>query len=159
MLGTQSKLCECGCGGLAPISNRDYPLKGWVKGQPKRYIMGHGRRGRQFAVIPYSPEYRIYLSAQARCSNPKDKAWEDYGARGIKFLFTSFAQFFAELGPRPAGDDARGKALYSLDRIENDGNYEPGNVRWATRSEQLKNRRPFSEEHRHNLSLAKRSKS
>jgi hypothetical protein len=56
-----------------------------------------------------------------------------YGGRGIKFLFTSFEQFLAELGPRPSG--------MSLDRIENDGNYEPGNVRWATRSEQVQNRR------------------
>jgi hypothetical protein len=59
----------------------------------------------------------------------------DYGGRGIKFLFDSFEQFFAELGPRPKGK--------TLDRIENDGNYEPGNVQWATPTEQLAHRRPY----------------
>ncbi len=80
-----------------------------------------------------TPEHIAYRHAKGRCSNPTDVAWKDYGGRGIKFLFTSFEQFFAELGPRPEGK--------SLDRINNDGNYEPGNVRWATHSEQVKNQR------------------
>lgn len=88
-------------------------------------------------------EYKIYHDAKQRCTNPKDLAWAEYGGRGIKFLFASFKQFFAELGLRPAGKDARGKALYSLDRPNNDGNYEPGNVRWATRKEQNINRRGY----------------
>jgi hypothetical protein len=75
-----------------------------------------------------SREYRSYQAAKFRCSNPKCCKWQYYGGRGIKFLFTSFEQFFAELGPRPTGT--------TLDRIENDGNYEPGNVRWATWHEQ-----------------------
>ena len=65
---------------------------------------------------------------------PKAINYANYGGRGIKFLFTSFEQFFAELGPRPKGK--------SVDRINNDGHYEPGNVQWATRSEQRKNQRP-----------------
>ena len=75
-----------------------------------------------------SPEYNAYYDAQRRCREDKN-----YVGR-IKFLFTSFEQFLAELGPRPDSG-------LSLDRINNDGNYEPGNVRWATRTEQNNNQR------------------
>jgi len=74
-----------------------------------------------------------YRDAKRRCLNPKHVEWKNYGARGIRFLFENFKQFMIELGPRPAGK--------SLDRIDNDGNYEPGNVRWATPTEQTNNRR------------------
>jgi hypothetical protein len=73
------------------------------------------------------------MHAKYRCTNPKANGWKRYGGRGIKFLFTSFEQFFTELGPRPKGR--------SLDRINNEGNYEPGNVRWATPKQQGQNRR------------------
>jgi hypothetical protein len=79
-------------------------------------------------------EYRKYSQAKSRCQCPTNARYKDYGGRGIKFLFTSFAQFFAELGVCPL---AR-----TLDRINNDGNYEPGNVRWATNDEQVASRRP-----------------
>jgi hypothetical protein len=80
-----------------------------------------------------SPEYRSYTNAHTRCTNPKCKDFRHYGGRGIEFRFASFEQFFAELGPRPVGK--------TLDRRENSGHYEPGNVRWATRSEQERNKR------------------
>jgi hypothetical protein len=82
-------------------------------------------------------EYRTFKSAKARCTNPNSSSWKNYGARGIEFRFTSFETFFAELGPRPKG--------LTLDRINNDGHYEPGNVRWATRSEQMYNQRHDTE--------------
>lgn len=164
-------LCECGCGNPAPIATQNRTSKGHIKGQPVRFIMGHNGRGqRQSAEIvairaaanrgkkrnaeslanmsagrkgkgvthgmSNSPEYGIYANEKYRCTNPKNKDWEDYGGRGIKFLFTSFEQFFAELGPRPSPQ-------HSVDRIDDDGNYEPGNVRWATASQQNRNRRPF----------------
>jgi hypothetical protein len=72
---------------------------------------------------------------------PTHRCFQNYGARGIEFRFTSFAQWFAELGPRPEGKDAKGRALYSVDRINNDGHYEVGNVRWATALEQVHNSR------------------
>jgi hypothetical protein len=81
-----------------------------------------------------SRERAAYTSALYRCTNPKSKAWKDYGGRGIKFLFTSFEQFMACIGPRPS-------SKHMLDRKDNNGHYEVGNVRWATRSEQNKNKR------------------
>jgi hypothetical protein len=83
---------------------------------------------------PEAPEYAAFHKAKHRCTNPNSCKWKDYGERGIRFLFTSFEQFLAEIGPRPEGK-------FSLDRIDNDGNYEPGNVRWATMKEQMANKK------------------
>lgn len=70
-----------------------------------------------------------------RCSDTDDAHRENYAARGIRVCprWRSFASFLADMGHRPPGKE--------LDRIDNDGNYEPGNVRWATRKENLRNRR------------------
>lgn len=86
----------------------------------------HGKSG--------TSEYRAYENAHCRCNNPKSNRYEMYAGRGIEFRFTSFEEFFAELGDKPTPQ-------HSLDRIDNDGHYEPGNVRWATRHEQGRNTR------------------
>jgi hypothetical protein len=114
-----------------------------VKGQPVRFIQGHGKRGKKVPTVSAAqtthgksrtPEYGAYLAAKARCMNILNDAYADYGGRGIEFRFTSFEQFFAEVGLRPS-------PAHSLDRKNNDGHYEPGNVRWATLSEQNNNQR------------------
>jgi hypothetical protein len=74
------------------------------------------------------------VNAKGRCTNVHNKDYLDYGGRGIKFLFNAFQEFFTELGSKPSHQ-------HSLDRKDNDGNYEPGNVRWATKVEQRNNRR------------------
>lgn len=128
------KLCGCGCGNPAPIAQMTCARLGVVKGQPSRFIRWH--HGAIRHGLSKTVEHNAFRSAKARCTNPNNPAWKDYGGRGIKFLFESFEQFLAELGSRPAGK--------SLDRFpNNDGNYEPGNVRWATRLEQASNRRPY----------------
>lgn len=79
------------------------------------------------------PERQAFLAAKQRCSNPAHRDYAYYGGRGIRFLFSSFEQFAAELGPKPS-------PKHSIDRIENDGHYEPGNVRWALPLQQIRNR-------------------
>ena len=81
-----------------------------------------------------TPEYHAYEQARDRCRNPNNKFWKDYGGRGIEFRFTDFMSWFKEVGFRPSPE-------MMIDRKNNDGHYEPGNMRWATRSEQQKNRR------------------
>lgn len=80
------------------------------------------------------PEYAVWSSMKARCSNPKNLQYRHYGGRGISVSpsFYKFLDFLAYVGRRGDG--------LSLDRINNDGNYEPGNVRWATKRQQMVNR-------------------
>lgn len=130
--------CECGCGEVTFVSDRTNVNMGWKKGTPMRFLTGHngvlhgatrGRRGGGQA----GPEYNAYMSAFARCTNPNNPEYFRYGARGVKFLFKSYEEFFEHIGSRPNG--------LTLDRTDPYGNYEKGNVRWATPLVQANNRR------------------
>jgi hypothetical protein len=92
-----------------------------------RFTTHGGRRSRL---------YRIWCNILQRCTNPNATYYRHYGGRGIKVCDrwrTSFANFAADVGTPPPG--------LSIDRIDNDGHYEPGNVRWATRETQASNQR------------------
>jgi len=90
------------------------------------------------------PLYGIYNEMLHRCRNPSHPRWSSYGGRGITVCErwrSDFWTFVADMGPRPEGVGPTGRAAFVLDRKDNDGNYEPENVRWATALQSGENRR------------------
>jgi hypothetical protein len=111
---------SCGC------------LRKLLKGKECTARNQHGKRCKCIQL----PEYSAFNAAKGRCRNPKNKSYKNYGARGIEFRFTDFLEFVDEVGYRPT-------SKHSLDRKNNNGHYEKGNVRWATKAEQANNRRGY----------------
>lgn len=106
---------------------------------PGNVIHGH-------ATGSHSPTYNVWKSMRARCNNPKRSDYARYGGAGITVdpRWDSFANFLADMGERPSdppGWDGR-VAYWTLDRIDPSRGYGPDNCRWATWSEQARNRRP-----------------
>lgn len=133
--GKATVTCRCDCGKLHTC------VWGNVRGGktsrcPECHKAKHMERITKHGGA-YSREYRIWSHIKIRCRNTNDKMYKYYGGRGIKICdkwFNSFEEFRKDVGPRPS-------TIHSLDRINNDGHYEPGNVRWATPEQQSQNTR------------------
>jgi hypothetical protein len=125
--------CQCDCGNETIINNKHL-----------RRTKSCGCYQREVAIklatkhgySKNSKEYKSWSEAKSRCYNPKTTRYERWGGRGIVMCDrwkNDFVAFLNDMGPRPKGT--------SLEREDNDGNYEPGNCKWATNKEQSRNRR------------------
>lgn len=135
-------LCGCECGNWRIVRGSDLKsgntrscgcYRRELIRQRNRSRLIHGCTPRASGPIP---EYTAWANAKKRCFYFQHKYYKNYGGRGItmcKQWRNSFGAFFAYIGRRPPG--------LTLDRVNNDGNYEPGNIRWATRKQQQNNTR------------------
>lgn len=123
-------LCQCGCGQPTAIAKQT--RRGNIKGLPLRFVRGHKSTHKSHGLTD-SVEYRNWKHMLERCRNPQHPKWPRYGGRGISVCkqWLSFERFIEDMGPKPPGA--------SIDRINNNGNYEPSNCRWATPKQQSQN--------------------
>lgn len=135
-------VCRCDCGALKEVNSNNL-----VRGKSSNcgcLARKAASSRRRTHGLSYTPMYCLWYQVKRRTLYPKHPAYPNYGGRGIGMYGPwvrdpeNFINWIlTNLGERPSG--------MSLDRIDNNGNYEPGNLRWATNSQQVRNRRPYSE--------------
>lgn len=129
--------CRCDCGKITVVTGCSL-RRGEIKScgclQVEIHRKVHRTHGEGYGVQK-TVEYATWERMKRRCTNPNARQWKWYGGRGIKVCdrwMHSYENFLADMGRRPP--------RLSIDRINNDGNYDPSNCRWATRAEQVRNR-------------------
>ena len=119
--------CKCSCGYVGNVGG-SVLVRGTSTHCRMCSVYKHGMEG--------TPTYRTWITMKARCTKETNHNYKNYGGRGIKICdrwLNSFENFLEDIGVRPEG--------LQLDRIDNNGNYEPGNCRWVTPKENSNNRR------------------
>lgn len=118
-------LCRCKCG-------RERVIRGDTLRNGTSRMCDHCKN--MFHGMDGTPEYRAWIGMISRCNDPSVPCYSKYGGRGICVCqrWMSFQHFLSDMGTRPSPQ-------HSIDRIDNDGNYEPGNCRWATKKQQSRN--------------------
>jgi hypothetical protein len=131
LYGKAAWLCQCDCGNTIVVAGVVLRIG---DANSCKCLLHEGANHRTHGMSK-TPEYRSWRSMKMRCLNPKARGYRFWGGRGITICdrwVSSFENFLVDMGPRPKGK--------TLDRFpDRDGNYEPGNCRWATSSEQAKN--------------------
>ncbi len=136
--GDTQWLCRCSCGTQKVVIG--FTLKNGSNRSCGCYkkeitVKTHKRHGAY-----KDPLYKVWSAAKRRCNSPDDPSYKNYGGRGIKMskeFQESFEAFRDHLGPKPS-------PAHTVDRINNNRGYKRGNLRWATRAEQIRNQRPRS---------------
>jgi hypothetical protein len=142
-MGELTGSCECGCGQLTSIAAQK--AAGYLKGQRKRFARGHNSVHKGSGLSRH-PLYGTWSNMMDRCENTTSRDYPNWGGRGIRVcgrwrdVRAFIEDIERDLGPKPTG--------WTLDRIDNNGHYEPGNVRWASPKMQGGNRRPRSDAER-----------
>lgn len=135
--------CLCDCGNTTTVVS--YSLK---RGVTKSCGCLRVDVGKQLGLnskkhgLEKSIEYKTFISIKSRCNNIKDSNYKNYGGRGIKCMYKSFTDFLNDVGLRPDSPPNSKRSTYQINRINNNGNYEFGNVNWVTCKENCNNRRP-----------------
>lgn len=151
--GSLTWKCKCDCGTIKYVlaqSLRNGASKGchaclWNR---QLHPRAHTDGSRRWVDNKETKVYRRWRAMKERCNNPNNKAYKNYGARGIYVCnewnhdFQAYFDYVSKL-------DHFGEDGYTLDRIDNDKGYEPGNVRWATKSEQERNKRETTRKKRY----------
>jgi hypothetical protein len=122
-------LCRCDCG-------NEFKVRGEALTRASNNTRACRKCCRKTHGQSKTELHKIWIAMRHRCSNPNHDSYQEYGGRGISVCdrWNSFELFAADVGPRPS-------TKHTLDRRNNDGDYEPSNVRWATPSQQQRNQR------------------